>query len=178
MSRTFEFSCFLLLIFSLSAVGLQAQSINPQVINAGGMPSKSGTISLDYSIGEQSSITQYNGDANVKLSAGFLQSYTTLVTGLLISPKLEDVSFQLFPNPSADYTTVKGVVRNPGYLGIQLIDIQGHILESFPTTYYQNLVEKTISISNLPAGLYFIRLTYSSEGTTQAATLKLIKSHR
>ncbi len=178
MSRVFEFTCILLLYLIVNAGGLYAQSITPQVINAGGMPSKSGTSSLDYSIGEQASITQYTASPNVKLTAGFLQTFTTLVTGLINSPRQEEVALQLFPNPASDYTTVKGAVSKPGYLEFQLIDIQGRVLESVPPTYYQNRVEKEFSISNLAAGLYFIRLTYTSEGFTQAATLKLIKSYR
>lgn len=178
MSRAFEFSCFLLLVLVLSAGGLKAQSITPQVINVGGMSSKSGVVSLDYSIGEKGSITQYTASPNVKLTAGFLQNFATLVTGLITSPQQEEVALQLFPNPAADYTTVKGALSKPGYLEFQLIDLQGRVLESVPPTYYHNRVEKEFSISSLAAGMYFIRLTYTSEGFTQAATLKLIKSYR
>ena len=178
MSQVSKFSCFIFLVLVINSGGLYAQSINPQVINAGGMPSRSGTSSLDYSIGEQASVTQYNGNPNIKLTAGFLQTFAPLVTGLNTSPRQEEVALQLFPNPAGDYTTVKGAVSKPGYLEFQLIDIQGRVLDSVPPTYYQNRVEKEFSISSLAAGMYFIRLTYTSEGLTQAATLKLIKSYR
>lgn len=178
MSQVSKFSCFIILVLVFNSGGLYAQSINPQVINAGGMPSKSGTSSLDYSIGEQASITPYNASPNVKLTAGFLQTFATLVTGLITSPRQEEVALQLFPNPAWDYTTVKGAVSKPGYLEFQLIDIQGRVLESVPPTYYHNRVEKEFSISSLAAGMYFIRLTYTAEGFAQAATLKLIKSYR
>jgi Secretion system C-terminal sorting domain len=159
-------------------IPLHAQSLSPQVINTGGLPSMSGTVSLDYSIGEQASITQYNASSNVKLTAGFLQTFTTLVTGLIPSPSQEEVALQLFPNPASDYTTVKGAVSKPGYLEFQLIDLQGRVLESVSPTYYQNRVEKEFSISSLGAGLYLIRLTYSSDGYSHVKTLKLIKSYR
>jgi hypothetical protein len=178
MSQVSKFSCFIILVLVINSGGLNAQSINPQVINAGGMSSKSGTVLLDYSIGEQVSITQYNASPNVKLTAGFLQTFATLVTGLITSPRQEEVALQLFPNPAWDYTTVKGAVSKPGYLEFQLIDLQGRVLESVPPTYYYNRVEKEFSISSLAAGMYFIRLTYSAEGFAQAATLKLIKSYR
>jgi hypothetical protein len=178
MSKVFAYLCFLPLVFLFHAGRLQAQSITPQVINAGGGPSKPGTVSLDYSIGEQASITQYNASTTVKLTAGFLQTFATLVTGLITSPRQDEVALQLFPNPAADYTTVKGAVSKPGYLEFQLIDIQGRVLEYVPPTFFQNRVEKEFSISSLAAGLYFIRLTYTSEGFTQTATLKLIKSYR
>ena len=159
-------------------ISLHAQNLSSQVINTGGMSSKSGTVLLDYSIGEQASVTQYNANPNVKLTAGFLQTFATLVTGLITSPRQEEVALQLFPNPAWDYTTVKGAVSKPGYLEFQLIDLQGRVLESVPPTYYQNRVEKEFSISSLAAGMYFIRLIYASEGFTHAATLKLIKSYR
>ncbi len=176
--RTNFFRFVLIVLIFCWWIPLSAQSITSQVINSAGMPSKLGVLSLDYSIGEQSSITQYNGSPNVKLTAGFLQIFTTLVTGLIISPWQEGVALLLFPNPASEYTMVKGGLSKPGYLEFQLIDLQGRILESVPPTYYQSAVEKEFSISSLVSGLYFIRLIYTHEGFSQSVTLKLIKSYQ
>lgn len=157
---------------------LSAQSIVPFVINSGGVESNSDFPFLDYSIGEQSSITQYNSSSNFKLTAGFLQSFEMVVTGLIIQPWQGEIAPQLFPNPAKDYTRLKGALTKPGFLEFQIIDANGRILESFPPVYYLNRFEKEFYISSLAAGLYFILVIYSSEENRQATILKLLKSNQ
>lgn len=172
------FALYFGLSFLYFAIPSSAQRITPQVINAGGMPSKSGVVSLDFSIGEQSSITQYTASPSLSLTAGFLQAFSPLVTGLTRSPRNQEVTLMLYPNPAADYTNLRGVLSVPGQLSFQLIDIQGRVLQSHPQQYFQNVVEKEFSIAELAAGMYFIRLIYAGEGGIQARTLKLIKAYQ
>lgn len=155
-----------------------AQTISPSVINVGGLNTKTASFSLDFSIGEQSSITQYTASTSLGLTGGFLQAFSPLVTGLTRSPSNRELTLMLYPNPAADYTTLRGVLSTPGQLSFQLIDIQGRVLQSHPQQYFQNAVEKEFSISELAAGMYFIRLIYAGEDGTQAMTLKLIKAYR
>jgi hypothetical protein len=155
-----------------------AQNISPSVINVGGLNTKSASFSLDFSIGEQSSITQYTASTSLGLTAGFLQAFSPLVTGLSRSPSNKEVTLMLYPNPASDYTTLRGVLSAPGQLSFQLIDIQGRVLQSHPQQYFQNAVEKEFSISELASGMYFIRMIYAGEEGTQAMTLKLIKAYR
>jgi hypothetical protein len=159
------------------SIPLKAQSILPNVINSGGAESKLGFPSLDYSIGEQSSITQYNSNSNFKLTAGFLQSFELIVTGLIVQPWQEGIVPKLFPNPAKEFTWLKGALSKPGFLEFQLIDITGRILESYSPVYFQYKFEKEFYISSLPAGLYFILVIYSAEGYKQATSLKLLKSN-
>jgi hypothetical protein len=84
----------------------------------------------------------------------------------------------LFPNPASDYSTLKGALSKPGYLSFQLVDMQGRILQSNNPVYYSRQIEKEFSLSELSAGMYFIRVTYSAEGLTQTRTLKLIKAYQ
>jgi len=84
----------------------------------------------------------------------------------------------LFPNPAADYSTLKGALSKPGYLSFQLVDMQGRVLQSVTPTFYSWQIEKEFSLSELSAGMYFIRVTYSAEGLTQTRTLKLIKAYQ
>jgi hypothetical protein len=112
------------------------------------------------------------------LTAGFLQAFSPLVTGLSRFPSNQEVTLMLYPNPASDYTTIRGVLSAPGQLSFQLIDIQGRVLQSHPQQYFQNAVEKEFSIAELAAGMYFIRLIYAGEEGMQAMTLKLIKAYR
>lgn len=155
-----------------------AQSISTSVINVGGLHTKATSFSLDFSIGEQSSITQYTASPSLSLTAGFLQAFSPLVTGLIRSPSNQEMTLMLYPNPASAYTTLRGVLSAPGQLSFQLIDLQGRVLQSHPQQYFQNAVEKEFSIDELAAGMYFIRLIYAGEEGTQAMTLKLIKAYR
>ena len=148
------------------------------MINVGGLHTKATSFSLDFSIGEQSSITQYTASNSLTLTAGFLQAFSPLVTGLTRSPSNQEMTLMLYPNPAADYTTLRGVLSAPGQLSFQLIDLQGRVLQSHPQQYFQNAVEKEFSIAELAAGMYFIRLIHAGEEGMQAMTLKLIKAYR
>lgn len=168
----------IVLLLTCLALPLRAQQLSPTTVNVGGLHTKAATFSLDFSIGEQSSITQYTASNSLTLTAGFLQAFSPLVTGLTRSPSNQEVTLMLYPNPAADYTTLRGVLSAPGQLSFQLLDVQGRVLQSHPQQYFQNAVEKEFSISELAAGMYFIRLIYAGEEGTQAMTLKLIKAYR
>ena len=135
-----------------------AQSVSPITINVGGGVSKS----LDYSIGESASIAYFQSTNQISLSSGFIQSFTPLVTGIVNRVFEEGEEFVLFPNPATDFVRLKGALSKPGFVEFHLIDQQGRILDTYPTTYYINYLEKEINISHLQGGTYFIRLIYSS----------------
>ena len=146
-----------------------AQSISPLTINVGGYASKS----LDFSIGESSSIAYFQNTNQINLSTGFIQSFTPLVTGIVNRVFEEGEEFVLFPNPATDFVRLKGALSKPGFVEFHLIDQQGRILDTFPATYYFNYLEKEIYISHLQGGTYFIRLIYSSpDGLKQALSFK------
>ncbi len=151
----FRLLIFFLVLGNFSA---SAQSISPMTINVGGAASKS----LDYSIGESASIAYFQSTNQVSLSSGFIQSYTPLVTGIVNRVFEEGEEFVLFPNPATDFVRLKGALSKPGFVEFHLIDQQGRILDTYPTTYYINYLEKEINISHLQGGTYFIRLIYSS----------------
>jgi len=156
---------FLLFTF----LSTSAQSISPLTINVGGYASKS----LDFSIGESSSIAYFQNTNQINLSTGFIQSFTPLVTGIVNRVFEEGEEFVLFPNPATDFVQLKGALSKPGFVEFHLIDLQGRILDTFPATYYFNYLEKEINISHLQGGTYFIRLIYSSpDGLKQALSFK------
>ncbi len=161
--------------FFLSAGIVQAQSLVTSTVNVGGGQGKTSTLSLDYSIGEQSAILRYQSPTSGSIAAGLLQALSSVITSIL--PNSEGEPLVLFPNPAADYSTLKGALSKPGYLSFQLVDMQGRILQSDPKTYFSRQVEKEFSLSGLSAGMYFIRVTYSSEGVNQTRTFKLIKAY-
>jgi hypothetical protein len=69
----------------------------------------------------------------------------------------EKLITSIYPNPATEYLTVNG---NPGEL--TLLDINGRVMNATPHNGYSKL-----SISDYPAGVYFIRLTTGSASQTQ-----------
>lgn len=149
-----------------------AQSISPLTINVGGYASKS----LDFSIGESSSITYFQNNNQINLSTGFIQSFTPLVTGIVNRVFEEGEGLVLSPNPVIDFVRLKGVLSKSGFIEFHLIDQQGRILDTYPATYYINYIDKEINTSNLQGGAYFIRIIFSSkDGINQTTSFKFIK---
>ena len=178
-SYTTGHSCIVLLAcFLLVSVSLQAQNLATSTVNVAGGQGKTSAFSLDYSIGEQSAVVRYQSPASGSISAGLLQTLTSVITSMLPPPNSEGEALVLFPNPAADYSTLKGALSKPGYLSFQLVDMQGRVLQSDNPVYYSRQVEKEFSLSGLAAGMYFIRVTFSVEGMTQTRTFKLIKAYR
>ena len=176
-SRPFAFAIACLACAVLSSTSLQAQSLATSTVNVGGGQGKTSAFSLDYSIGEQSAIMRYQSPASGSIAAGLLQALTSVITSILPPPNSEGEALVLFPNPAADFSTLKGALSKPGYLSFELVDMQGRILQSDPKAFYSRQVEKEFSLSGLSAGMYFIRVSYSAEGLTQTRTFKLIKAY-
>ena len=159
----------LTILILLGYFSSSAQNISPITINVGGAATKS----LDFSIGESASIAYFQSTNQIRLSSGFIQSFTPLVTGIVNRVFEEGEEFGLFPNPASDFVRLKGALSKPGFVEFHLIDLQGRILDTFPATYYINYLEKEINISHLQGGTYFIRLIYSSpDGLKQALSFK------
>ena len=176
-SRPFAFAIACLACAVLSSTSLQAQSLATSTVNVGGGQGKTSAFSLDYSIGEQSAIMRYQSPASGSIAAGLLQALTSVITSILPPPNSEGEALVLFPNPAADFSTLKGALSKPGYLSFELVDMQGRILQSDPKAFYSRQVEKEFSLSGLSAGMYFIRVSYSAEGLTQTRTFKLSKAY-
>jgi hypothetical protein len=149
-----------------------SQSVSPFTVNVSGATNKN----LDYSVGESSSIAYLLSTNQISLNSGFFQSFTPLITGIVNRVFEEGEGLVLSPNPSIDYIRLNGALSKPGFVEFHLIDLQGRVLETYPTTYYINYLEKKINISHLEGGTYFVRLIYSSpDGFKQAISFKFIK---
>ena len=153
----------------LACFSASAQSISPFTINVGGATSKT----LDYSLGESTSIAYLQNSSQISLSTGFIQSFTPLVTGIINQVFEEGEGLTLSPNPASDIIHLKGILSRPGFFEFHLIDAQGRILETYPSTYYINYLDKEINVTQLMGGTYFIRLIYSSpDGVNKSTSFK------
>lgn len=153
-----------------------SQSISPQTINVGGSKTASPGISLDYSIGESTSITFYKLLDNSSVSAGVLQSFIPLVTGITDLSFTEGYNITVFPNPTSQNLRINGLLNQPGFIEFHLIDINGRVMTIDPRSYYIYYFDKEFNVSSFNEGVYFIRLMYQSmDLDTKYAAFKFIK---
>ncbi len=89
-----------------------------------------------------------------------------LLTGIH-TQDIETPKAQIYPNPAQDIINISVFTDSPKYK-ISLLSIHGNVVKE--TSMQQNL--KTIDISGLSAGIYFIRIS----GDSFSETLKFIKS--
>lgn len=166
----------LILLFIFPIAKSLGQSITPQTLNVGGSKPATSGISLDYSIGESSSISFYKLSNNTTVSAGVLQSSTPLVTGIVDLKFTEGDEITVSPNPASEKIRIKGILNHPGFIEFHLVDVNGGVQLIDPKSYYINYFEREFNVSSFNDGVYFIRLMYQSiEGENKSAVFKFIK---
>ncbi len=112
------------------------------------------------------------------LTGGYLTSpdfvgENMFVTKLLIANQIvgldnltaNDINIVVYPNPAAEYFQISGL-ENIDVVGVQLIDINGRIIQSWneATTVYQ--------LDNLAKGNYFLQVITKNEAISQMLAIK------
>ncbi len=167
---------FFLFLLWIPLASAFSQSISPQTINVGGKANAASGFSLDYSIGESASIAYYKSSDNSSISAGVLQSFTPLVTGVSNLSFTEGESITISPNPTSQNLRIKGLLNRPGFIEFHLVDVNGRVMTIDPRSYYINYFDKEFNVSSFNEGVYFIRLMYQSiDSDTKSAVFKFIK---
>lgn len=92
------------------------------------------------------------------------QAYCNNITSSL-DTIIENERISIFPNPSEDLITVKSYEN---ILSIEVINIQGQVVKSIN----ESSKPATLSIGNLPKGLYFMKVNFKSGGLW---TTRLVK---
>ena len=83
-----------------------------------------------------------------------------------------DLSYDLFPNPTNDIINLRFYQNNIGKANLLLFNTIGQTVHYEDVVVNDNLFEHTINIENLPEGLYFLKIT-NADGLTK--TVKIIK---
>lgn len=93
-------------------------------------------------------LSDYNGNWSTFLGAYALSPVTG--TAEEFAPE-----FELFPNPCTDYIQVRPGSRNA--VSLQVVSIEGKVLQD---RSLKGLEEIRLEMSSLPAGMYFVQITY------------------
>jgi len=80
----------------------------------------------------------------------------------------ETVDIQIYPNPATDNITV--VLDGMNYSSIELYNAMGEKVKSLNQSNEKNLI--SFSVSDLPSGIYFLRMENESNQITRKISIK------
>ncbi len=144
----------LLIVVSIVIANLSfAQSLDRVLVSSGGESYANGNFQADVSLGEPVIATFEGGD--YMLTQGFHQ-------GLMIFKEIEnlqDIEFQLYPNPAVDYVNVEFPVNDYQEVIIQVVSLNGQVI------WNAQLTDSTtrLHVSLWPVGVYMLRLIADNE---------------
>lgn len=86
-------------------------------------------------------------------------------------PKLDtpeaSIAVEAFPIPTADFITVKAYSKNRSVIRLQVIDLQGRVLQEIKSSAPEIAIQRQFDLSNYAKGIYLIRAVNDNESVTQ-----------
>jgi hypothetical protein len=159
--KSFGMAILLTLTFSISTATAQ------ESVNTTGASISGNGGSASYSIGQVTYQT-YSG-TNGSLAAGVQQPYEISVVTAVEPFKEISLSLSAYPNPVADYLTLKVESEKFKDVSYRLYDMNGKLLQSQKMTDSQ--IE--INMKGLAASTYFIKVMVENK---EVKTFKIIKN--
>jgi hypothetical protein len=141
----------LLTIAAMALFGaIKAQTVMPEVLSSSGGSGQSAQASLAWTIGEPVTTTVSNGTST--LTQGFQQP--TLLIATAQKENNELTSLLVYPNPTADYVTLKMDQSNQTAYIYRVFDSAGKLVSEGKAT----AANPNISFQGLASGQYTISL--------------------
>jgi len=138
------------LLFALSGYG----QIKQEVIASAGGYNVNGGLSLSWTLGETIIPTFTSKDGSLILTHGFQQKL--IVTA--VEENLDVlVKIKIFPNPAIEVVSIQFDEPVDGEIVLSVLDSQGRLVKR--DMIESSIVEKQINMQDLPAGIYYIRMT-------------------
>lgn len=147
-----RFLCILFTaMFTLSA---GAQGKQDVIASAGGY-NVNGNLTISWTLGETIIPTFKSADNSLLLTHGFQQQL--IITA--IEENLESlVSIRVFPNPASDIINIRFEEPVDGEVNLLIINSQGKVVMT--DVVESMILEKQISIRELPSGIYYFRIIH------------------
>jgi Secretion system C-terminal sorting domain len=166
------------MLFSFSSA---AQQLNPSVINStsksDSIQTASGTILVDWSVGELPLVTTLSG-TNVFITNGFLQPGLLAFPTSIATVQFSSSQVRIFPNPAQSLLQLEFRIGLPGKINIVIFDVTGRKLEGYSFQYTGGLQTNQLNMKDYAAGAYQLYLYYQSGGTsrvTRTGVFKVLK---
>lgn len=151
--------CFLYLGLSTGVAQENTDALGGMAYGAGG--------SVSYSIGEVDYINATGPGGSI--TEGVQQPYEIIVISG-IEDKDINLSFAIFPNPTADFVVLSVQNANTAYMTYGIYDIEGKLIEKQDV----NDSRTTIAMRDLANGIYFIKVLRKS---SEVKLFKVIKNN-
>lgn len=146
----------LILIMTFFVLSVGAQQIKQEVIASAGGYNKSSdnSVSISWTLGETIIPTFTSQDGSLILTHGFQQKL--IIT--TVDENLEElVRVTIFPNPANEMINIQFEKVVDKEILLYLLDAQGKLVKTGQIE--PDVREKTINLQDLPAGIYYLRLT-------------------
>ena len=160
------------LIFCICSTAAHAQIKFESTINTTGNTSASGSMQLEWSMGEQLSIQQFNAGALI-ITTGILQGSIVKIADPAINAEIK-----LFPNPANDFFNASLQFSKTGKMHLQIFDMAGKQLSTFSKDYAVGIYAEKFTTKQLPAGTYIVQVLFIADnGQSQKGSYKMIIQH-
>jgi Secretion system C-terminal sorting domain len=153
----------LLAITICTAINLQAQSIAPSIINAGGGSANISGRTFEYSIGEMA-VVSTDKAGNTFLTQGLLQPITVTPEGLT-NIALGKTLFNIYPNPTSEILNIDLLNKVTVLNNISLYDATGKLIITLDNPKFTNN-KYTLDFSNFAFGHYLLKLSSPNQNFT------------
>lgn len=155
------------LSLGLCSMNLKAQ----EVISASGGNALGGGGSASYTVG-QIVYTTNTGGANGSVAQGVQQPFEISVVTELEGAKDIILQYAVYPNPATDHLILKIEGIEESEFIVSLYDLNGKLLLNKKT----DGSETKISMENLPASIYFLKVVQTHHASSQEIkSFKIIK---
>lgn len=152
-----------IVFFALSG---QAQTLFPEVLSSAGETSKSGKISLSWTLGE-TAVLRWSTPSGGSVTEGFHQPQ--LLVSKLENPVVALVS--IVPNPVQSQLQLIIDQKEEKELTAILTDVQGRVLTKLTRL---GIGKTELNLENYSSGVYFLSIQYTNGLPLQ--TFKVIKT--
>lgn len=143
---------------------LKAQTVMPQVVSSAGGSGQNAQGSLDWTIGEP--VTATVSDGTSTLTQGFQQP--TLLIATAQNENSELVNLLVYPNPTADYVSLKFDQTTETQYNFKVFDAAGKLVSEGKATS----ANPRISFQGLASGQYTISLLSPNSKTQNISIIK------
>jgi hypothetical protein len=142
----------MLILLSLAATAQVKQEV---IASAGGYnKSADNSISISWTLGETIVPTFTSQDGSLILTHGFQQKL--IITA--VEENLEEpVKVTIYPNPASELINIQFESATDKEISLYLLDSQGRLVKT--DKIETATMDKTINLQDLPAGIYYLRLT-------------------
>lgn len=176
-NKYFIYKIFLTAAFLLFFNYSYAQNITPVTQNiAGAIGTSTSNYSITYSVGEMVSIVNYVGQDKSSLNAGFLQSFTPLVTGLTELVLIKPGIIMIAPNPVLDVLHLKANFLKSGQFEFNIVDASSNLKYQTVSYSVNDYININLNIINYVSGVYYVRVLFKpNNGKAEYGIYKFVK---